>query len=323
MSAVYKTQEGRGSFVRMDFNEGPPPPPALLAMDLAEALAIYPEYGKLKAAAAAAWGVDPGCLVPVNGADEGIFLLLRLLGGGGLVFPVPGFPMYRVYADQLEVAVAEVPLDAAYDLDVDAVLAAPGGVVAVTSPNNPTGRAVPGKDLLRILDQGRTVILDETYGPFCGQDFAPLMTRYPNLVLLRTLSKAHGVPGLRCGFVLARPELAARLDGLRSPFNVNAAAVALGTRLLAQDPGFRDRVAAALAAREGLQGRLDEAGIRTVPSDAHFFMADLGPGAVERLRGRGILVKDLSALAPGLARISVASETEARIFENAYLGGRP
>jgi histidinol-phosphate aminotransferase len=292
-------------------------------MDLAACLAMYPEYGELKTAAATAWGVDPSCLVPVNGADEGIFLLLRLLGQGGLVFPVPGFPMYRIYADQLGVPVVEVSLDGAYDLDVEAVLAAPGALVAVTSPNNPTGRAVPTKDLLRILDQGRTVILDETYGPFCGQDSAPLMTRYPNLVLLRTLSKAHGVPGLRCGFVLAAPDLAGRLNGLRSPFNVNAAAVALGTRLLAEDPGFRDRVAAAVTARQALQKRLEEAGVRTVPSDAHFFMAELGAGAVERLRGRGVLVKDLSTLAPGLARISVASETEARTFENAYLGGRP
>jgi len=323
MSAVYATREGRGAFVRMDFNEGPPPPPELLAMDLRACLSLYPEYGGLKAAAAAAWGVEAERIVPVNGADEGISLVLRLLGAGGLVLPVPAFSMYRIYAEQLGLAVAAVDLDAAFDLDVAATLGAPGSLVALTSPNNPTGRAVPEATLLPFLEQGRPVLLDETYGPYCGQDFAPLLARWPNLVLLRTLSKAYGVPGLRCGFVLASADVAGRLDALRSPFNVNAVAAALGARLLAEDTGFRARVAEAVAARRGLQGRLEEAGVRTVPSDAHFFLADLGPGAVERLRARNILVRDLSATVPGMTRISVASETEARLFENAYLGGRP
>jgi len=322
MNAVYRTMEGRGAFVRMDFNEGPPPPPELLTLDPA-CLSMYPEYGDLKASASRAWGVDPGSIVPVNGADEGIFLVLRLLGAGGMVLPVPAFPMYAIYARQLGIPVTAVPLDERFDVDVDATLGAAGSLVALTSPNNPTGRAIPRETVERILSQGRTVLLDETYGPFCGQDFAPLLERWPNLVLLRTLSKAYGVPGLRCGFVLGGTEVTEGLNAIRSPFNVNAAAAFLGSRLLSGDPGFWDRAASAVRARQGLQRRLEEAGVRTVASDAHFFMAELGPGAVERLRGRGILVKDIAATVPGMIRISVASETDARIFENAFLGGRP
>lgn len=322
MSGVYQPMEGRASFVRMDFNEGPPPPPNLLSMDLRDCLSLYPEYGGLKASAARVWGVDPECLVPVNGADEGIVLLERALAEGGMVLPVPGFSMYRVYAEQLGVKVAEVPMDAGWDLDVDAILASPGSLVALTSPNNPTGRRIPDEALLRILGQGRPVLLDETYGPYCGQDFAPLLHDWPNLVVLRTLSKAFGVPGLRCGFILASRELARRLDGVRSPFNVNSVAAALGSRLLEQDSGFRDRVAAAVAARRWLQYRLEEEGYRTIPSDAHFFLAELGPGAVDRLREANILVRDMSPAMPGWCRISVASATEAGLFENAFLGGR-
>lgn len=322
MSAGYRTTEGRGPFVRMDFNEGPPPPPELLALDPA-CLGMYPEYGPLKAAAARAWQVDPARLVPVNGADEGILLLLRMLGGAGMVLPVPAFPMYRFYADQLGVAVREVPLDPAFDLDLEATLAAPGGLVALTSPNNPTGRSIPRETLLGVLAQGRTVLLDETYGPFCGQDFAPLLPDWPNLVILRTLSKAYGVPGLRCGFVLAPEELAARLDALRSPFNVNGAAAWTGRRLLEEDAGFRDRALGAARAARALRGRLEAAGYFTVPSDAHFFMAGLGGDAPARLRERNILVKDLSRVGPGLCRVSVATEGDARAFENAFLGVRP
>lgn len=321
MSGVYRTEEGRGAFVRMDFNEGPPPPSALLTMDLTFCLTLYPEYGALKAAAARAWGVDAARLVPVNGADEGIFLTLRLLGAGGLVLPVPAFTMYQVYAEQLGVPVAAVPLDAAFDVDVAPTLAAPGSLVALTSPNNPTGRAVPEAVVLRFLEQGRPVLLDETYGAYCGQDFAPLLEQYPNLILLRTLSKAYGVPGLRCGFILASPERAGQLNGLRSPFNVNAAAAALGARLLEEDRGFPGRVREAVEARRDLQAKLERAGYATVPSDAHFFLAALGPGAAEGLRAVNILVKDLSATMPGMVRISVPSRVEARLFEKAFLGG--
>ena len=321
MSAVYATTEGRGAFVRMDFNEGPPPPADLLTLDLSACLSMYPEYGALKLAAARAWGVAPERVVPVNGADEGIFLLLRALGAGGMVLPVPAFTMYHIYAEQLGLPVAAVPMDANFDLDLPGTLAAPGGLVALTSPNNPTGRAIPPQILARVLEQGRPVLLDETYGPYCGQDSAPLLETWPNLVLLRTLSKAYGVPGLRCGFILAAPDLAAKLDGLRSPFNVNAAAAALGAKLLAEDTGFPLRVRAAVAARRELQARLELAGYRTVPSDAHFFLADLGPGAAERLREQGILIKDQASIRPGLCRISVATAADALRFEQAFFGG--
>lgn len=322
MNAYGPSVEGRGSFVRMDFNEGPAPAPHLLSVDLRDCLSRYPEYGGLKASAARVYGVEPECLVPVNGADEGILLLQRALGEGGMVLPVPAFSMYRAYAGQLGVRVAEVPMDAAWDLDVEAILAAEGSLVALTSPNNPTGRRISDEALLRILEQGRPVLLDETYGPFCGQDFAPLLGDWPNLAILRTLSKVYGVPGLRCGFILASRDLAARLDAVRSPFNVNGVAAALGSRLLERDTLFRDRLSAAVAARRFLQYRVEEAGFRTIPSDAHFFLAELGPGAAARLRERGILVRDMAPAMPGWCRISVTTAAEAATFENAFLGGR-
>ncbi len=322
MSAYANPASGRASFVRMDFNEGPAPDAGLLTVDLRDCLSRYPEYEALRAGAARAYGVDPGRLVPVNGADEGIQLLLKTLGGGGLVLPVPAFSMYRVYADQLGVPVREVPMDAGWDVDVEAVLAAEGSVVALTSPNNPTGRRVPEEAVLRVLRQGRPVLLDETYGPYCGQDFAPLLRDWPNLAILRSLSKVYGVPGLRCGFVLASRDLAARLEALRSPFNVNGLAAALGARLLEGDTRFRDRIAAAVAARRALQRRVEEAGYRTIASDAHFFLAELGRGAADRLRERGVLVRDMAPAMPGWCRISVTTDAEAASFENAFLGGR-
>jgi len=328
---TYAVQEGRGAFLRMDFNEGPPPELDVLASALelcAFSATVYPEYSPLKRAAAQAWGVEPAMLIPVNGADEGIAMVLRAFTGPGdaVVLPVPTFPMYRVYAEQCGSPVISVPLATDFDLDMEAIRRAlSGGVMlSLTSPNNPTGRAISEAQFLNLLEaaKGKPVLMDETYGPFCGQDFAPLLARYPNLILLRTLSKSYGLPGLRCGFILASPEVIRQLEVLRAPFNVNGIAASLGAQMLSSDPGLRARLRKAVEARKYLQEALERAGIPTVPSDAHFFLANLGSRAteaVERLRERQILVKNLSTTIPGMVRISVAVQHEATAFLEAFL----
>lgn len=327
----YPTEEGRGAFVRMDFNEGPPPPLDLLAQWsalAASSLTRYPEYGGLRRAAAETWGVERDAVLPVNGADEGIALVVRAFTGPGdaVAMPVPTFPMYRIYAEQCATPVVGVPLTSDFQVDVDALLEAlpQATLVALTSPNNPTGRALPMDQIERILEaaEGRPVLLDETYAPYCGQDGVPLLARYPNLLLLRTLSKAYGLPGLRCGFLLGNPALLERLDVLRSPFNVNALGATLGAQVLTSDRGFRARLAQAVAARQEVQALMEGEGIPTVPSDTHFFLADLGTRAtalVQDLRGAGLLVKDMGKTLPGFLRISVAGPTEAAAFQAAFL----
>ena len=328
--ARYATEEGRGAFLRMDFNEGPPPDLPRLARALAlcaSTATVYPEYGALRQAAAKAWDVAPEGVLPVNGADEGIALTVRAFTGPGaaLAIPVPTFPMYRLYAEACGTPVLPVPLRPDFQVDGEALAAAlpDAAMLALATPNNPTGRAVPEGDLVRLLEaaRGLPVLLDETYAPFCGQDFAHLLARFSNLLVLRTLSKAHGLPGLRCGFLLGDARLIERLDALRSPFNVNGLAAALGALMLGE-PGLRGRLARAVAARRRLQARLDTAGLRTVPSDTHFFLADLGgraAAAVAALRASGILVKDLGRTLPGFLRISVAGDPEAERFQEAFL----
>ncbi len=327
----YPTEEGRGAFLRLDFNEGPPPPLELLSQWsslAASSLTLYPEYGGLRRAAAEAWGVTPDAILPVNGADEGIALVVRAFTGPGdaVVMPVPTFPMYRIYAEQCGTPVVGVPLQPDFQVDVEALVAAipQGALLALTSPNNPTGRALPMEAIERLVEaaEGRPVLLDETYAPYCGQDGVPLLTRFPNLLLLRTLSKAYGLAGLRCGFLLGNPELIAALDVLRSPFNVNALAATLGAQVLASDRGFRARLAEAVAARQKLQGELEAEGLRTAPSDTHFFLVEVGHRASDlarELRTERILVKDMAKTLPGWWRISVASCAEALAFAQAFL----
>lgn len=327
----YRASEGRNAFIRMDFNEGPPPAEEFLSRALAQcsyAVTAYPEYQELKQAAAQAWKLNASMVMPINGADEGISLLLRAFTdpGNPLVLPIPAFPMYRIYAEQYETPLLCVPMDNTFMVDPSAVLQTlrKGSALALTSPNNPTGRAIPEADLLAILNASddKPIIMDETYAPFCEQDFAPLLKRYSNLIILRSLSKSYGLPGLRCGFILADSCVIQHLDILRAPFNVNVVAAKLGAQVISGDTSFRKRTRRAVEARRRLQARLDATGIRTVPSDAHFFMADLGDeaqAAIALLLSKNILIKNLATSLPGMVRISVADESQAQAFEEAFL----
>lgn len=322
----YAAPADRATYLRLDANEGPSPSlehlSSLMALS-AFSLTLYPEYGPLKRAAAQAWGLAPEQVLPVNGADEGIALALRAFTGPGeaLLACEPTFPMYRIYAEVGEAPLVSVPLRADFTLDLEGLLAALPRcrMLVLASPDNPSGRRVSEADLRTLLEAAgdRPVLLDETYAPFCGQDFTRLLVSFPNLLLLRTLSKAHGVPGLRCGFLLGEARLIAGLDVLRSPYNVNGLAASLGAQLLTGDVGFRGRVARAVAAREGLQATLTARGFASVPSDTHFFLLRLGalaPEVVAGLRRKGILVKDLDRKLPGMMRVSVVSEADAQAF---------
>jgi histidinol-phosphate aminotransferase len=328
---VYSAPTGRAGFRRLDANEGPPPAPEFLAGILAAAatsLAWYPEYEALRAAAARAYGIGEAAVLPVNGADEGIRLLLEAFGGPGspLLLPEPTFPMYRIYAGLTGTPVRAVPLDGNFDLDLPAVVAALAetGLAALVSPGNPSGRRLGEGAVRAVLEaaEGRPVIVDEVYAPFCGQDFVPLLEEYPHLVLVRSLSKAFGVPGLRCGFVLAAPPMVQALDRRRSPYNVSAVAAAAGAAILDSDAGASGRRRAAVAARQALQGWLAAAGISTVPSDTHFCLLRLGTSAgaaADYLRGEGILVRNLEAVAPGWIRVSVTSLPDVEALTAAFL----
>lgn len=326
----YPTDKGRSGYLRMDFNEGPRPPLSLISEALslcADALSSYPEYVMLRQAAAATFRVHPEAVMSFNGGDEGIFTLLRAFTGPAhpLLTPFPTFSMYQLYAAQCETPVIQVPMKAGFALDVEALIREipKAAALALCSPNNPTGRAVPEGEVIQLLEASRGIplIVDEIYAAFCGQDFAPLLARYPNLLLVRSLSKSHGMPGLRCGFVLGHPKVLAQLEALRPPFNVNALASLLGAQLLTSDKGLAQRLAQAVEARRRVQSSLEEAGIPCSPSDAHFFLADLGDrcqATVDFLKTRGILIKSISAL-PGQVRISISEAAHAEAFLSAFL----
>ena len=214
--------------------------------------------------------------------------------------------------------------------DIEALLAArresQAAVTIVCSPNNPTGTSLPLADVERLCRDGDgLVVIDEAYHEFCGQTVVPLLERHPNLVVLRTFSKAMALAGLRVGYLLASPELVREVNKARLPYNVNffsqAAAIAA---VDAYADVLAPTVRRLVAERERLLARLaDLPGVRAWPSDANFFLLEClaaDPKAVfAGLLRRGVLVRDVTAY-PMLSRclrVSVGSEEENDAFLHA------
>jgi histidinol-phosphate/aromatic aminotransferase/cobyric acid decarboxylase-like protein len=215
-----------------------------------------------------------------------------------------------------------------YDLEalIGARRASRASVVVVCSPNNPTGTSLPLAGVERLCaESDALVVLDEAYHEFSGQSAVPLLERHPNLVVLRTFSKAMALAGLRVGYLLASPELVREVNKARLPYNVNflsqaAAVAAIGEYEGALAPTVRRLV----GERERLLARLaDVPGVRAFASDANFFLLEctgVDPKAVfAALLRRGVLVRDVTSypMLSRFLRVSVGSEAENDAFLHA------
>jgi histidinol-phosphate aminotransferase len=313
------------SIVRFDTNTSPAPPDVVREIlakgDFEVPISEYPpsDYGRLVAAAADRYDVSASELLVGAGADEILDLIAKafLPPGGAAVVPVPTYGMYPILTDQRGATAVRVPrLDArsGFALDVAATRAAvaqpggPGGplpsLLWLCSPNNPTGRSEPDGLIGELLDalladavgagrQAPVVALDEAYIEFTGGSLLPLRARYPRLVVLRTLSKAYGIAGLRVGFALARPELIEELAVYRPPGSVSIVSVEIGAALLADDRIARERVAATIAERNRFAAALAAAGWAPLPSVTNFLLVEFASAAAADVAAEGLLARGL------------------------------
>jgi histidinol-phosphate aminotransferase len=193
--------------------------------------------------------------------------------------------------------------------------------VVLASPNNPTGDAAPPAAVARLLARlDAPLLLDNAYAEFCRHDYRPLLDRHPNLVLFGTFSKAFSLAGLRLGYLLARPELAAELIKVKPPYNLGWAGIEAGCAVLELPRPLARRVRLLRLRRERWIPMLAGFGLEVFPSEANFLLVRCRGGAEEarRVRSglaeRGILVRDVGSY-PGLAgclRIAVGSGAAGR-----------
>lgn len=261
----------------------------------------------LCAALAAHHGLPRSWFLAGNGCDEVIDILAKtfLDPGDGFAYPVPAFVMYRFYASVNLGRPVEVPLardGGRFRLDVEGLLATRARVIVVASPNNPTGGAFPSNELLELVQRSDGIVaVDEAYADFCGQNLIRETRRHPNLVVLRTFSKAHGLAGLRVGYAVAQEPVIEAMRRAKPPFNVASFSEKAAVAALKAPAFWKKSVATLPRECRALANAAARLGCEVFDTDANFFLMKTPKPVAEALRKRGFLVRDVSGHHPMLA----------------------
>jgi histidinol-phosphate aminotransferase len=272
--------------------------------------------------------IVPESLIFGNGSDELIVLALRAFvdPGDGVVVASPTFLIYELQARACGASVSVVPLrDYRYDLAAMRSAVGPHTkLVFIANPDNPTGTYVTKRELeafLRDLPRQTIVFMDEAYYEFVQardypQTLASVMDR--PLIVTRSFSKAYGLAGLRIGYGIAHPSLAAAMHAVREPFNVNSLAQVAACAAL-DDAAFLARTRQSVEdGRRYLTAELGTLRLRHVPSVTNFLLLQLGPRSSEvadALLRRGVIVREMSAWKlSGCIRITIGTPAENRRF---------
>ncbi|HEX6700564.1 MAG TPA: histidinol-phosphate transaminase [Gaiellaceae bacterium] len=252
---------------------------------------VYPEgsYRALREAAAAYAGCEPDEVAVDAGADGLIALVARTyLGAGALA--VTETPTYPVYAIASRIEGAEVRTTAR-DLDALAEAGREARVVWLCNPGNPSGEMWPAAEIVRLADalSDALVAVDEAYFEYGGETVAKAR---PNVVAIRTLSKAFGFAGLRVGYAIASPEVAAALGERRSPAPIATTAARIAAAAL-REPQIDDEVTTTISERERVRSALAAVGFETPPVHANFVVARTpeAPRLAAELEARGLVVR--------------------------------
>lgn len=313
--------------IKLDANENPFAP--LVDGALSQNVNRYPEPQPvaLRATMAALYGVQPENLVVTRGADDAIDILLRTFcrpGEDAVSVCQPTFSAYAQFARLQGARVIEARLDANFDFDADAFLAAVAGeanlkLAFICSPNNPTGNPVAPADVLRVADAlpETIVVLDEAYIEFSDLESlsSEAMTR-ENLVVLRTLSKAYGLAGARVGCAIGTPDLIELITRALPPYPLPTLAIeaALVTLSPSRRPVHEQRIETIKRERERLAGLLRRSptveSVRSGGGNFLFLEVEDAPALAAKLQRLGIRARFRPNAAPGGVRLTIGTEAE-------------
>ncbi|MBI1291081.1 aminotransferase class I/II-fold pyridoxal phosphate-dependent enzyme [bacterium] len=290
--------------LKLDANEGEAPSPELLAL-LAEkgpdVMRRYPDASALQAILAKRMGVPPECLIVTAGGDDSLDRLCRsiLSSAHELLTTDPGFEMLPRYARLAGAPVVEVPWLPGDPFPTDAMIAAikPNTtLVAFVSPNNPTGAVGTADDLRRLSEAAPQAIIlaDFAYIEFADIDLTEVALSLPNVVMVRTLSKAFGLAGLRVGYAVGPREVIGWMRAAGGPYAVARPSIALAATRLEKDDGGMERfVAQVRKDRARVVKELESVGVRVYDSQGNFVFAETDSALWLRdiMAGLGIAIR--------------------------------
>lgn len=330
ISSYKPPKEGRAQYLRLDFNENligcSPTVIERLRNITHEELSIYPEYIGIYEKLAQRYAIQDDQLLLVSGSDEGLRLIAEtyLNNNERILIPEPSFSMFTYYGSVVGAQCVKYQLKDDFSFPTEDILARLCTffkAVFICSPNNPTGTTITQIDLVRILEcaPNTLVVLDEAYVDFSSQDFLGLINTYPNLLILRTFSKAYGLAGLRIGCIYANAHRIQELSKVSSPFAVNRVAVAALEAAIGDTTYLNSYITSIKDNRKLLEEGLHNLEFKTIESEANFILVEFGvlnQYLVRGLRERGILIRDRSAdpILEGYCRITVGTADQVQVL---------
>ena len=320
--------------IKLASNENPlgPSPKALAVMQSAlSQVHLYPDPDSrgLRNAAARFFGCMPEQIVAGNGSDEIIDLICRayLRPGDTVIIPACTFSYYVIAARACGAGVLNSPMRG-HLIDVSGILASLGPqtrIIFVANPNNPTGTCLVRDEVLDLISrvpQDVLIVMDEAYGAFARtSEFLScvgLVREHPNLVTVHTLSKSHGLAGMRVGLGIAAEAVLKNLLRIKPPFNVNRLAQKAGEAALGDDDFLKQTLRITWEGLDMLYAAFDRMGLTYVPSQTNFVMVHIGEHArrvYEELLKRGLITRSMASF--GLdeyLRISIGTPEENKAF---------
>lgn len=293
--------------IKLNTNENPygPSPRVLaaLAREAAETLRLYPDPNgdQLKEAVAEFYGVSAAQVFVGNGSDEVLAHCFQGLLKQELpiLYPDITYSFYPVYCGLYGIAYEDLPLNGHYQIDLDDYQRPNGGII-FPNPNAPTGCLLPLDAIQSLLEANRdsVVVVDEAYIDFGGESAIALVDRYPNLLVIQTLSKSRSLAGLRVGFAVGDAALIEALERVKNSFNsypLDRFALAGGAAAMADREHFDQCRQRIIASRDSLTEGLQRLGFEVLPSSANFLFTRHPEKDAERLaqqlRARGIIVR--------------------------------
>lgn len=287
-----------------------------------------PEAKSLRKLIAKEFKVRPENILHGNGSDELIYYLITTFGGP-VLYPVPTFSMYGIISQALGEKRIEIPLDKEFDLNVDRTLKTIKKIkpklIFLSSPNNPTGNCFSSDRILKIIKftsslipyLSSLVVVDEAYQPFSSKNgFLPLLKKYKNLIIFKTLSKI-GLAGLRVGFMITDSGIIKEVNKVRLPFNLNSLSQKVAVEALKDRRLIQSYMKSIISERERLFNEMEKMkGIKPYPSDANFILFKVkNPDKIYKgLFKRGVLVRNMKGIIDGCLRVTVGTTRENTIF---------
>lgn len=243
----------------------------------------YPneQYDDLRDQIARNFNVGLDQILIGSGSSEIIEKVFYAFGGSArrrIVYPVPSFSMYKIYAKAAEAQAIAFDLDENYDLDVDRFIStvreSKAHLAVICNPNNPTGNALTVE---RIEEIARSIdcafLLDEAYVEFYGHSAVGLVKRYPNLIVARTFSKAYGLAGARVGYMIAQRDVTKMIEKTFMPYHMNVLSLATADIVYQMRDEFVPRIQMMIAERKRMSERLSGLeGVKVYPSETNFVL---------------------------------------------------